>query len=213
MQNSEQERITSKQNPLGIGLNHNQEVAKGTIPNNQDKVCCNCLTFMTSGILGDIRSKCHNKFNQSWEPQVREIVLEPYRKLDQQPRKILRSSINKCLDSGILRLRITYYKAYPSKVFTVNYITKALERLKQLIHPSLLFDNPITSQFNILCSAIQHNLALLDLDSSTALIWCIITRYLAIVMDLSSKIAIATNFQMLLSCSLLTCQSWLGWLN
>jgi hypothetical protein len=36
--------------------------------------------------------------------------------------------------------------------------------------PSLLFRNPINTQFNILCSAIQYNLALLDLESNTAMV-------------------------------------------
>ena len=78
---------------------------ENTILNNNNLVGRNCLTFITSSIYGNVRYKFYNKFVPSIEsPSVRGKVGNHFSDWIDNPEQILKESINKCKDAGILRL-------------------------------------------------------------------------------------------------------------
>ncbi|KAK8886218.1 hypothetical protein M9Y10_041677 [Tritrichomonas musculus] len=70
----------------------------------------NCLTFITKSNYGTVRYKFYNKYVQFIEsPSVRGKVGNHYSDWIDNPEQILKESISKCVETGLLRLEITFY--------------------------------------------------------------------------------------------------------
>ncbi|KAK8886408.1 hypothetical protein M9Y10_041871 [Tritrichomonas musculus] len=139
-----------------------------TILSNDCFVGKNCLTFITKSNYGTVRYKFYNKFVQSIEsPSVRGKVGNHYSDWIDNPEQILRESISKCVETGLLRLEITFY--IQNCAVTQDYINKHLDYLTNLLPPNLLYYNSIPNQWKLIQSAIKYNLLILDLDNNLGL--------------------------------------------
>lgn len=143
--------------------------ADHTILDNSDKVGNNCLTFITSDDISTVRYKFYNKFVQSMEsPSVRGGVGSHIADWVHNPEQILRNSIAKSLDTGILRLEITFY--LNNQTLTKSYLMEHMDYLQNLLPPSLIYYQPIPKQWELFCSSITSNLCVVDLDNKAALL-------------------------------------------
>ena len=80
------------------------------IMDNDKLVGKNCLTFIHNTEHGKVRYKFYNKFVQSIEsPSVRGKIGSHIADWLYNPDEQLRNSINDSLDTGLLRLEITFY--------------------------------------------------------------------------------------------------------
>ena len=139
-----------------------------TIIDNNNSVGANCLTFITNSYFGAVRYKFYNKFVQSMEsPSVRGRVGNHYSHWTNNPEQILKESINKSLDTGLLRLEITYY--IENQAITEEYINEHFDYLVSLLPPRLIFYNSISKQWMLLLGAIKYNLCIVDVDNSLAM--------------------------------------------
>ena len=94
-----------------------------TILNNNFYVGQNCLTFISVSEYGSVRYKFYNKFVQSIEsPCVRGKVGNHFADWLENPKQILKESINKCTETGLLRLEITFY--IQNRAATKEYINQ-----------------------------------------------------------------------------------------
>ena len=140
-----------------------------TILDNDNKVGRNCLTFLTNDDNAAVRYKFYNKFIQSLEsPSVRGLVGNHITDWIENPEQVLRSSIEHCLDTGLLRLEIAFYLKTPT--LTKSYLMKHMNYLQTLLPSSLIYHQPIAKQWELYASAISSNLMLLDTDTNTALL-------------------------------------------
>ncbi|KAK8836650.1 hypothetical protein M9Y10_037586 [Tritrichomonas musculus] len=143
------------------------------IISNSRYVSNNCLTFLRNTEIGLIRYKFYNKFVQSMEsPSVRNKIGSHINDWINNPEPILRDSIEKSLETGLLRLEFTCY-VYSEEV--VNKLTKEdvieeMEYLHNLMSPELIYYNPIQNQFNLLCDNILYNICIIDVDQDLAFI-------------------------------------------
>ena len=138
------------------------------ILNNNFYVGQNCLTFISNSEYGSVRYKFYNKFVQSIEsPSVRGKVGNHFADWLENPEQILKNSINKCTETGLLRLEITFY--IQNRVVTRKYINWHLDYLITLLPPHLLYYNSIQQQWRLIQSVIHYNLLLLDLDNNLAM--------------------------------------------
>jgi hypothetical protein len=143
---------------------------EGTIMDNNSIVGRNCLTFMRNTGNGDIRYKFYNKFVQSVEsPSVRRAVGNHFANWCNNPETELREAIPKSLDTGLLRLEITFYRYDTSSGLSREYREEQMEYLASLVPPELLFHNPISSQWKLLLEKVHYNLMLVDLTNKLAL--------------------------------------------
>ncbi|KAK8837707.1 hypothetical protein M9Y10_036247 [Tritrichomonas musculus] len=139
-----------------------------TILSNDCFVGKNCLTFISKSTFGTVRYKFYNKFVQSIEsPSVRGKVGNHYSDWIDNPEQILKQSISKCVETGLLRLEITFY--IQNCAVTQDYINKHLDYLTNLLPPNLLYYNSIPNQWKLIQSAIKYNLLILDLDNNLGL--------------------------------------------
>lgn len=138
-----------------------------TILDNDNLVGGNCLTFISKSIYGTVRYKFYNKFVQSLEsPSVRGKVGNHYADWIDNPEDILKESISKATDTGLLRLEITFY--IENQAITADYIEEHLNYLSNLLPKDLLYYNSIASQWQIYQTAIKYNLCIVDLDNNIA---------------------------------------------
>ena len=142
-----------------------------TIMDNDCSVGASCLTFLYNDPLTEqtIRYKYYNKFVQSMESAgVRETVGNHMLDWISNPEQVLKESISKCLDTGLLRLEITFYME-GIQVMEERYIEKHMDWLQKLIPPSLIYHQPISKQWELYASTITSNLCLVDVDNNKAL--------------------------------------------
>lgn len=119
-----------------------------TILDNDNLVGGNCLTFISKSIYGTVRYKFYNKFVQSLESlSVRGKVGKHYADWMDYPEDILKESISKATDTGLLRLEITFY--IENQVITADYIEEHLNYLSNLLPKELLYYNSIANQWQI----------------------------------------------------------------
>ena len=105
----------------------------------------NCLTFIHNTEHGTVRYKFYNKFIQSIEsPSVRGKIGSHIAHWLYNPDEQLRNSINDSLDTGLLRLEITFY--INNNLDTEEYIHSHLNYLTELFPPELIYYNPINTQ-------------------------------------------------------------------
>ncbi|KAK8875767.1 hypothetical protein M9Y10_005942 [Tritrichomonas musculus] len=129
-----------------------------TILSNDCFVRKNCLTFITKSTFGTVRYKFYNKFVQSIEfPSFRGKVGNHYSNWIDNPEQILKQSISKCVETGLLRLEITFYiencavtqSAAKQGLVTQDNINKHLDYLTNLLPPNLLYYNSIPNQWKL----------------------------------------------------------------
>ena len=145
------------------------------ILNNNNTVSSHCLSFLRHTPEATIRYKFYNKFIQSLEsPSVRRQVGNHIADWINNPELILRNSISKCLDYGLLRLEITFYLKQPT--LTKEFIEQHMDYLQQLLPPELIYYQPISKQWQIYNSVITSNLCIVDLDNKLALLVYAIDR-------------------------------------
>jgi hypothetical protein len=148
-----------------------EEEPTTTILDNDDYVGRNCLTFITSTANGRIRYKFYNKFVQCVEsPSVRTAVGNHFYHWTNNPEMELKKAINNCLDTGILRLEITFYRLGTSQTLPQDFIEKHMEYLSECIPPNLLYYNPISTQWNLLLEHVSYNLCLVDIEKKLAFV-------------------------------------------
>ena len=147
-----------------------------TIIANSNTVSKNCLTFIkTVEGNGTIRYKFYNKFVQSMEsPSVRNRVGSHINDWCNNPELELNRAINNSLETGILRLEITFYRYDTDKPLTKEFVTEQMDYLENLVsgerNPEVIYYNSIENQFNNLCDNILYNICLLDIDSKMAFV-------------------------------------------
>jgi hypothetical protein len=148
----------------------NEHSDEGFILRNDHLVGGNCLTFITISEYGNIRYKLYNKFVQSIESAgVRKSMGNHIADWCNNPEPVLKQAIDKSLDTGLLRLEITFYRDVYNSTLTRDYINEKMEYLRQLVTPELLYHNPITTQWQLLLQTISYNLLLVDTDNKLAL--------------------------------------------
>lgn len=156
-----------KEGEESINNNTTEEPIKIIIDNNAS-VGSNCLTFITNSSFGAVRYNFYNKFAQAIEsPNVRGSVGNHYSHWINNQEQILKDNIKKSLDTGILRLEITYY--IDNQAITEEYINKHLDYFVYILPPNLIFYNSISKQWSLLLNAIKYNLCVVDLDYNLAL--------------------------------------------
>ena len=155
-----------------------------TIISNNNTVGRNCLTFIkTIPNNGTIRYKFYNKFVQSMEsPSVRSKIGSHINDWCNNPELILNRAINNSLDTGILRLEITFYRYDTNNILTEDFITKQMDWLQNLLTckngitssagkpKEIIYYNSIQNQFNNLCNNILYNVCILDVDNNLAFV-------------------------------------------
>jgi hypothetical protein len=146
-----------------------------TILDNADKVSNNCLAFIRTTTQGTARYKFYNKFIQSMEsPSVRNKVGSHIIDWCNNPEEVLKQSISKSLDTGLLRLEITFYRNNTEEQLAIfvteEHIKEQMEWLKQQITPEQIYYNPISTQWTLLAQNINYNMCIVNLDSNEALL-------------------------------------------
>jgi hypothetical protein len=137
-----------------------------TILNNGKYVSNNCLTFIGEGKHGTIRFKLYNKFVQSAEsPGVRDTIGNHLADWCNNPHEILRNSISNCLDTGLLRLEITYYY---SSTPTEAYFRRMFTFLESILPEDQLYYNSISTQWTELLNVVSCNMLLWDVANKLA---------------------------------------------
>jgi hypothetical protein len=130
----------------------------------------NCLTFVRGTDNGTVRYKLYNKFVQSMEsPSVRGKVGSHVADWVNNPEKELYYAIPKSMDTGLLRLEITFYRNNTKKQIDPRFIESQMDYLEQLIPQHLLFYNPISVQYELLLERVQSNTCIIDTDKKIAL--------------------------------------------
>jgi hypothetical protein len=105
-----------------------------TILDNNKLVGRNCLTFIET-TNGSVRYKFYNKFVQSMEsPGVGNHFMDQCN----NPEKELKEAIRKSLESGLLRLEITFYRLNTTELLTEKFIKEHMDFLTKCIPPELL---------------------------------------------------------------------------
>ena len=138
-----------------------------TVLDNGKYVSNNCLTFIGKGEYGTIRFKLYNKFVQSMEsPSVREKIGNHISDWCNNPQKILNNSIKQSLETGLLRLEITYY--FSEKVPTENYFKHNFNFLESIIPENQIYYNPISAQWRLLLDKVGCNILLWDTTNNCA---------------------------------------------
>jgi hypothetical protein len=141
-----------------------------TILDNNHLVGRNCLTFIET-TNGSVRYKFYNKFVQSMEsPGVRSVISNHFMDWCNNPEKKLKEAISKSLESGLLRLEITFYLLNTTELLTEKFIKERMDFLTECIPPELLYYNPIATQWQLLLQNVSSNLCIIDTDKKLALI-------------------------------------------
>ena len=147
---------------------YNQDAEYKIIDNN-NTVSNNCISIIHTAEQFDIRYKIYNKFVQMCEsPSVRNNVGNHFANWIECPERILRESINKSIDTGLLRLEITFY--VNNRPIKLDYIQQHIDYLERLLPPKLVYYNPIKTQWNLLLSNVHYNMLVYDTDNSIALL-------------------------------------------
>ena len=137
------------------------------ILSNDNAVSKNCLTILQEDLVR-VRYKFYNKFVQMVEsPSVRNAVGNHYANWINCPEHILRDTIPKATETGLLRLETTFY--IRDTALTEQYIQQRMQYLEQLLPPHLIYYNPIQTQWNLLLSCVLYNMLVIDMDNNTAL--------------------------------------------
>ena len=138
------------------------------IMDNDKLVGKNCLTFLHNTEHGRVRYKFYNKFVQSIEsPSVRGKIGSHIADWLHNPDEQLRNSIKNSLDTGLLRLEITFY--IDNKVVSKEYIHKHLNYLAELLPEKYIYHNSISNQWKAVLNKLKYNLLVIDLDNYIAL--------------------------------------------
>ncbi|KAK8838418.1 hypothetical protein M9Y10_033047 [Tritrichomonas musculus] len=138
------------------------------IMDNDKLVGKNCLTFIHNTEHGRVRYKFYNKFVQSIEsPSVRGKIGSHIADWLYNPDEQLRNSISNSLDTGLLRLEITFY--INNNVVNEEYIHSHLNYLTELLPPDLIYYNPINKQWRSILNKLEYNLLVVDLNNKIAL--------------------------------------------
>ena len=138
------------------------------IMDNNKLVGKNCLTFLHNTEHGRVRYKFYNKFIQSIEsPSVRGKIGSHIADWLYNPDEQLRNSINSSLDTGLLRLEITFY--IDNKAVSKEYIHNHLNYLTELLPPELIYYNSINNQWKAVLNKLKYNLLIIDTDNEIAL--------------------------------------------
>jgi hypothetical protein len=153
----------------GFGM-QNTVVGEPTIIDNNASVSRNCLTFIRDTDNGTVRYKFYNKFVQSMEsPSVRRRIGSHVAHWCNNPESELKVAIPKSLDTGLLRLEITFYRRDGRRYLDEEFVEEQMDFLEQQIPPNLLYFNPISTQYALLLEHVQSNVCIVDTDKSTAL--------------------------------------------
>ena len=81
-------------------------------------------------------------------PSVRNNVGNHFANWIECPERILRESINKSIDTGLLRLEITFY--VNNRPIKLDYIQQHIDYLERLLPPKLVYYYQINTQWNLL---------------------------------------------------------------
>ena len=155
----------------GKKIKKDLEEYKATILDNNQYVSRNCLTFITKTDVGTTRYKIYNKFVQSLEsPSVRGKVGHHIKDWVNNPEIVLQEAIPKCLETGLLRLEITFYRTLEHQTITEEEIHKEMQTLRSVLVPEQLHYNSISNQWNLLCDNVNANLVLVDTETNIAFI-------------------------------------------
>ena len=134
------------------------------------KISRNCLAFVEHTNNGDIRYKFYNKVVQSLEsPSVRDIVGSHIGDYISNPNAKLKKAIIQAIDSGIIRLQITFYRPSTREKLTKDFIHTHMNYLKEMLPNELIYHNPINNQFNLVCNNIVHSICIYNSKINTAL--------------------------------------------
>jgi hypothetical protein len=111
-----------------------------TILDNNYLVGRNCLTFIKTTTNGTVRYKFYNKFVQSMEsPGVRSTIGNHFMDWCNTPEKELKKAIKESLDSGLLRLEITFYRLNTTQLLTQKFVEERVNFLTECFPPELLY--------------------------------------------------------------------------
>jgi hypothetical protein len=95
-------------------------------------------------------------------PSVRGSVGNHFADWCNNPEPELKEAIKKSLDTGLLRLEITFYRYNVDGILTQDYIEEQMDYLETIIPPTLLFYNPISTQWKLLLNKVKFNLVIVD---------------------------------------------------
>ena len=167
--------VINKEEVIQYLIDNNDYVMEGSnndgdyvIMDNDKLVGKNCLTFIHNTEHGKVRYKFYNKFVQSIEsPSVRGKIGSHIADWLYNPDEQLRNSINNSLDTGLLRLEITFY--INNNAVSEEYIHNHLNYLTELLPQELIYHNPINNQWKSVLNKLEYNLLVVDLDNKIAL--------------------------------------------
>ena len=141
----------------------NNHIRQATIINNNKTVGRHCLSFITTSINGlQLRLKFYNKFVQSLETgSVRENIGSHISNWVNNREDRLRQTIKNCLDSGLLRLEITYNLIGSYSLPKIDDINKDITFLKDVLQTAdnnTYFYCPISEQYKQYTTIIKESL-------------------------------------------------------
>ena len=147
--------VIHKEEVIQYLIDNNDYVMEGSnasgdyvIMDNDKFVGKNCLTFIHNTEHGAVRYKFYNKFVQSIEsPSVRGKIGSHIADWLYNPDEQLRNSINDSLETGLLRLEITFYINH--NAISEEYRHSHLNYLTELLPPELIYYILLTSNGNL----------------------------------------------------------------
>ena len=147
------------------------DLATHTILDNDFKISRNCIIFIKHTNNSDIRYRFYNNIVQSLEsPSVKDLVGSHVGDYISNPIDKLKKTIMLAKDTGILRLKKTFYRHSSKEKLTKEFILTHMNYLKDLLLIELIYHNPINNQFNLVCISIVHNICIYNSKFNTALI-------------------------------------------
>ena len=154
----------------GFRTQESYDLATHTILDNDFKISRNCLNFIKHTNNGDIRYKFYNKFVQNLEsPSVKDLVGSHIGDYISNPNDKLKKAFMLAIDTGILRLEITFYRHSTKEQLNKEFILTHMNYLKDLLLIELIYHNPINNQFSLVCNSIVHNICICNSKFNTAL--------------------------------------------
>jgi hypothetical protein len=103
-------------------------------------------------------------------PRVRSIVGNNFIDWCNNPEKELKEAIKESLETGLLRLEITFYRLNTTKLLTRLFVEERMGFLIQCIPQKLLYYNHIATQWKLLLQNVSSNICIIDTDKHLAFI-------------------------------------------
>ena len=133
------------------------------ILDNTHLVGSHCLTFFSKDNDIKKRKKFYNKFIQSLESRsVRSKIGSHISEWVNNPEERLRTTIGQCLNSGLLRLEITYYTHSLPSFKEIDEDINELKTILKHAPKDIYFFTPIREQYRQYANIVKENLLVIE---------------------------------------------------